>query len=294
MESILIACGDTDTLRDIVAALPQDEFKPIATRKGGGIAEKLKGRGLRVAIIHESLQDGPGAVLANALKQLDPVPKILYLVPADIPKDGPFDLALKFPVPGPVLRNGLKRITAQDASEQDMARWKAFYEEIKARLELVPTQSYYQMLGLKAGAPHHVIVSVYDAISLRYHPDRYSRFRSEKWGAAIHEHVNELYKTYTEAYGVLSDRKSRAKYDEALSRGELRLSDDAALDSGPRTLGELSQNAAAKKFLKLAQSDVARRDWAQAIQNLRFALSLEPDNQAVQAKIAEYENLVGK
>jgi len=293
VESILIACGDTELLREIVAALPPDQFKPIATRKGEGIVAKLAGRQLGMAIIHESLQDGHGAALCEALQRLNPAPPILFLVSADLPKAGPFDQALKFPVPGPVFRNAVKRLHKTEDPEQSMERWRAFFEEIKARLAVIPQQNYYQMLGVKQGAPHHVIVSVFDAISLRYHPDRYSRFRTERWGEAIHQHVNELYQLYTEAYGVLSDRKSRQKYDEGLTRGELRLSDDAALDSGPRALTDIGQSQASRKFLKLAQADIARRDWGQAVQNLRFALSLEPDNQAIQAKIAELENRNG-
>lgn len=290
MESILIACGDTDLLRQIAADLPVDQFKPIATRKGAGIPEKLAGRGLALAIVHETLQDGHGAVLCQALKAMNPQPVVLLLVTGDAPKSGPFDLALRYPVPGPVLRNALKKISSKDTAEQDMERWRAFFDEVNQRIRQLGQQSYYQMMGVRPDAPHHAIVQVFDAISQRYHPDRYTQFRGERWGAAVYEQVNQLYKTYTEAFGVLSDRKLRQKYDDALTRGELRLADDAALDTGPRNLSDFGQTPQARKFLKLAQTDIARRDWNQALQNLNFALSLEPDNQAIQAKIAELKN----
>jgi hypothetical protein len=45
----------------------------------------------------------------------------------------------------------------------------------------------------------------------------------------------------------------------------------------------------AKKFLKLAQTDIAAKSWQSALQNLRFALSMESSNEAIKAKIAEIE-----
>lgn len=294
LEQILIACGDTDLLRRIVADLPADEFTPIASRKGNGIAAKLAGRGIPYAIVHESLADGHGATLCAALKEMSPPPSILYLVASDAPASGPFDVAVTYPVPGPVFRNALKRILQPEDSAEDLEKWRGFYNEVVERHGLLPTQSYYQMLGLKAGAPHHLIVQIFDALSLRYHPDRYQKHRGERWGDAVYDQVNELYKLYTEAFGVLSDRRKRNRYDEVLATGELRLAgDESNADSGPKTFADLGNSAASKKFLKLAQTDLARGQATQALQNLRFALSMEPDNAAITAKIAELEQKQG-
>ncbi|MEZ4462172.1 MAG: DnaJ domain-containing protein [bacterium] len=294
MEEILIACGDTDLLRQIVADLPPNQYKPIASRKGDGIAAKLADRGIGYAVVHESLSDIAGAVLCDALKRYPQPPNILFLVSGDVPAQGPFDVAVKYPVPGPVFRNALKRIQQAATDEEDLERWRAFYNEVVARREALDQQSYYQMLGVKAGAPHHLIVQVFDAISLRYHPDRYQKHRGVRWGDAVYEQVNELYKAYTEAFGVLADRRLRQRYDEALASGNLRISlDDAGGDSGPRSLVDFSNNPASKKFLKLAQTDLARGQISQALQNLRFALSMEPDNAAIAAKVAELEQNKG-
>lgn len=294
MQEILIACGDTDLLRQIVADLPPDQFKPIATRKGDGIAAKVSGRGIRYAIIHEALADGTGAVLCQALKNHSQPPSLLYLVEGEIPEHGPFDAALKYPVPGPVFRNSLKRILDSESPSDDMERWRAFFNEVQTRRAALDSQSYYQMLGLKPGAPHHLIVQVFDALSLRYHPDRYQKHRGSRWGDAVYEQVNELYKVYTQAYSVLADRRLKQKYDEALMSGELRIPlEDIGADTGPRSLLDLSNHPSAKKFLKLGQTDLARGQTAQAIQNLRFALSVEPDNTAIAAKIAELDQNKG-
>ncbi len=294
MEQILIACGDTELLRRIVADLPANQFTPIASRKGTGIAAKLADRGIPYAVVHESLADGHGAALCADLKAMNPPPNILYLVANDPPADGPFEVAVLYPVPGPVFRNALKRILKPEESAEDLEKWRSFYNEVVERHAALPTQSYYQMLGLKTGVPHHLIVQIFDALSLRYHPDRYQKHRGERWGDAVYDKVNELYKLYTEAFGVLSDRRKRMRYDEALANGELRLAgDDSNADSGPRTLEDLGSSAASKKFLKLAQTDLARGQTPQALQNLKFALSMEPDNAAITAKIAELEQKKG-
>jgi DnaJ-class molecular chaperone len=114
-----------------------------------------------------------------------------------------------------------------------------------------------------------------------------------RWGDAVYEQVNELYKIYTEAYGVLADRRLRQRYDEALAKGELRLASDESSDTGPRTLADLGSSPQSKKFLKLAQADLARGQTTQALQNLRFAQSMEPGNAAISAKIAELEQQKG-
>jgi len=292
VHKILIACGNVDILRKIVSDLPEGEFKPIATRSGGGIVEKVKGRGVRYAVIHENLSDIHGTKLAAALKATGESIEILMLVTRSVPDDGPFDHAIKYPVPGPIFRNALKRITEAGPREEDREQWRGFYNEVNKRLEGIESESYYRMFGVKQSAPHHIIVKIYDSLSYRYHPDRYQQYRKEKWGEAVFDAVNRLFKAYTEAFEVLTDRRLRKKYDEVLASGELRLSPDEASkkDTGPRHLNEFARQPTTKKFLNLAQSDIARRDWQQALQNLKFAQSMEPDNDAIEAKIAEIES----
>lgn len=292
MQKILIACGDVDVLRKIASDLPDGEFKPIATKSGEGIAQKLQGRGVNFAVIHETLADMHGAELANALKSTGDEIRILLLTGEAPPESGSFDRAIKYPVPGPIFRNALKSIAGAQRSEEDLEQWRSFYNEVNKRLDGIKDESYYKMFGVKPSAPHHIIVKVYDSLSYRYHPDRYQQYRKEKWGQAVFESVNALFKAYTEAFEVLTDRRLRQRYDEVLASGGLRLSPDetSSKDQGPRHLNEFARQPTTKKFLNLAQSDIARKDWNQALQNLRFAESMEPDNDAIKAKIEELED----
>jgi hypothetical protein len=295
MTEILIACGDIELLKKIIGALPDDAYKPIATKKGAGIAAKIASRQLPYAIVHEQLEDIPGAQLLHELEQHSPETCSLYLCASAPPDDGPFTAAQRYPVPDPVLRNALRRVVEADQDEHDIEQWRLFYRELKHLLGKQPEQNYYRILGLEEGAPHHAVVSAFDRLSLRYHPDRYNQFVGEKWGAAIHEKTSQLYRVITEAYSVLTDRRMRKRYDRALADGQLRLDPEeisVARDGAPESIVDLATNARSKKFLKLAQSDLASKNYPGALQNLQFAMSMESNNQALADKIAELEAMM--
>ena len=291
MKEILIACGDVELLKKIVGQLPDEDFKPIASKKGHGIVEKVRGRNVEAAIVHEQLQDGTSVQLCQQLRQLQNPPGILFLADAP-PDDGPFDVAIRYPVPGPVFRNALRRVRSSEDDRDDLEKWKAFYKSVKKRLAKISSQDYYQMLGLGRDAGHREIVESFDRFSLRYHPDRYKQFKDRKWGEALHQKVSKLYTILTEAYQVLSDRKLRKRYDQLRAGGELRMPPEelSSPDTGPVSLTEAANSPQTRKYLKMAQTEIAKRNWQSALQNLQFASSVEPDNERISQKIAEIES----
>lgn len=294
MREILIACGDVNLLKQLLQEIPAQTYKPIATKRGANIAQKLANRGLVEAIVHEALEDGTTSALIQELKQLQPTPKIL-LIGAKKPDARTYpqaDITLHYPCPGPVLRNALRQIAPPEQDEANLESWRLFYRELKDRNATLDGLDYYQIMLIPRDAPHHVLVKAFDALSLRYHPDRYNQFRHERWGEAIYQEANILYKMMTEAYGVLADRKMRALYDQGLAQGLKRLSLEDAKNlknAGPKSVEDLGTLDASKKFLKLAQTDIATMNWNRALQNLRFAQSMEPQNEAIAAKIQEIE-----
>jgi hypothetical protein len=295
MQQILIACGDIELLRKIVGDLPQNTFKPIATKTGEGIVQKVSGRDVPVALVYEQLADDTTGELLRGLKQLDDGPAVIFLSKNAPPSSGPFDRALRYPVPGPVLRNAIKALTGIGQKAHDLEKWRLFYRELKARLEGIEDKTYYQVLGLPPDVPHHRLQKAYDVLSKRYHPDRYSKYRSEKWGKAIHELTTNLYKEMTEAYGILSDRKLRKKYDRVMQEGGVRLDseDMPSDDRGPKSLEALGKTSGSRKFLKLAQTDLASGNLSGALQNLQFAQSMESDNRDIAEKIEEIKQKMG-
>ena len=289
MDELLMACGDVATLKELLAQLPKQRFKPIATKKGGQTAQKVANRALAGAVIHVHLADGSGLQLAQQLKAHRPDLPILLLAD-DPPADGPFDRSLRYPIPGPVFRNALKIMDTQGNKGVDKERWRNFFNEVKQRLADAESQSYYGILGVADGAPHHQLVTAFDRLSMRYHPDRYTQHLDKGWGQKIHDRVTRLYTLLTHAYSVVSDRRLRKLYDRALANGELRLDiDEASADQGPRSLDELATTDKGRRFLKMAQVAIAKGDTNGAIQNLQFALSMEPDNDAIEQKLRQLQ-----
>lgn len=292
MTQALIACGDVSLLKRIVGDLP-DEFEPIASKTGEGIARKVEGRDVPLAIVHEQLQDGATTQLCRDLQRLE-VPPAILLLADDPPDDGPFDRAIRYPVPGPVLRNAIQDLLETDDEEEDLEKWKAFYKEVKRRVAELPEEDYYELLGVAPDAPHHAIVEAYDRLSMRYHPDRYQQYRDEKWGRALHEKVGRLYTLLTEAFQVLSDRKLRKRYDQLRDQGELRMPGDelSSPDTGPQSLTDFAETSQGRKYLRMAQTEIAKENYRDALQNLQFAASAEPANDAISEKIDEIEQKI--
>ena len=289
MNEILVACGDVALLKNILGQLPPNTFKPIATKNGGGTAQKVANRALVLAIVHAELADQKAGELLKELKAQQPALPILLLTSSNPPSNGPFDRALRYPLPGPVLRNAIKGMVKTEEEAEDLDRWKAFYQDVKKRLARAPEQSYYELLGLQNGAPHHELVKAFDKLSMHFHPDRYTQYQNRKWGKALYEKINAYYKLLTQAYGVVSDRRLRSLYEDALSGGELRLDPEETniADRGPRSIAESATTNKGRRFLKMAQTELAKGNQQAALRNLQFALSMEPDNRAIEKKIEE-------
>ena len=59
--------------------------------------------------------------------------------------------------------------------------------------------------------------------------------------------------------------------------------------TGPKTLVDFSEKPQSKRFLKLAHQTLSTGNTRSALQNLKFALSMDSDNEDIAAKIAELE-----
>ncbi len=104
------------------------------------------------------------------------------------------------------------------------------------------------------------------------------------------ERHTELYQLGSEAYRVLLDPVKRKIYDEGLSKGRLRYSEDRAEETR-RTMrppgGVALRSSKARLFFSRALKAIKSEDWPQAKLNLQLALQNEPDNQELKAKLEE-------
>ena len=67
-------------------------------------------------------------------------------------------------------------------------------------------RDYYEILGIRKGATPEELRKAYRELALRHHPDRVPPDKKKK--------AEDAFKEISEAYGVLSDPKKRALYDQ--------------------------------------------------------------------------------
>lgn len=67
-------------------------------------------------------------------------------------------------------------------------------------------RDYYEILGIRKGATPEELRKAYRELALRHHPDRVSADKKKQ--------AEDTFKEISEAYGVLSDPKKRALYDQ--------------------------------------------------------------------------------
>lgn len=148
---------------------------------------------------------------------------------------------------------------------------------------------YYTLLAVPEGAPADVIREAFHAFALKYHPDRFTDAPEAK-----RERAAQIYRRGAEGYRVLLSPEMRAKYDKALQAGKLRLTsedereDDLAKRS--HSSGGLGvRSAKARPFVTKATMALKNGDLKTAKLNLKLALTHEPGNALLEARLADVE-----
>lgn len=163
-------------------------------------------------------------------------------------------------------------------------------DAIEAAYAKLDFQSYYELLSVRHDATLDVIRDAFHRVSLLYHPDRHLSLR----GSSVYERVNSIYKRITEAWKVLSSADSRARYDQGVGAGVLRLADTrpsaAAGDADPEA-GLDDPNA--RKYYRLGKASEDSRDFRAARMNYAFAQTYAPDHAGLQAAVARMEFALG-
>ena len=283
---ILLAAGDPQVLMGLIQEFPRERWHPLAAKDGHQVARALDGKQLHIAVVHEQLGDMPGRKLCAWLKKYRPSTPIVALttgLPDADHSAQPWDAALRYPCAAGVLHD--VAAGALHAARDIAPARERFVLAVRSRASQLDEQDYFALLGLPRGADQHQLRAAYDKLSLRFHPDRHPYLRGHDGEADL----NALYKRIGEAYRVLSDPEKRPVYDKQLAGGTLRYDETQREKVGPKSIEDLSDNPMIKKFLKLAHTAHATGNRAAAIQNLKFAQSMERDNADIAAKIAEIE-----
>jgi curved DNA-binding protein CbpA len=150
--------------------------------------------------------------------------------------------------------------------------------EIETLHELLPDLDYYKILQLDPSCEQSAIGDQYRDESRRLHPDRMRMIEDED----IRRRGNELYQFVNEAYRYLKEPEERARYDQLLSTGVIRMTDDAKAgaqaDKRSNDPEAAATNAKSEKYWKMALRDMKDKSWKSAVMNIKFALTFEPGN----------------
>jgi DnaJ-class molecular chaperone len=143
---------------------------------------------------------------------------------------------------------------------------------------------YYGVLGVGKQAEESEIRDAYYRLARRLHPDVYGDSLSE----SSRRMLTAVFSRVVEAYQVLANDQMRARYDQLVAEGVLRWDEGEARRSEPAP--ELAiQHTGARRFFRLGVDAAGAEDWKSAATNFRFALSLDPTNSMIQARLTEAE-----
>jgi curved DNA-binding protein CbpA len=144
--------------------------------------------------------------------------------------------------------------------------------------ELIDHSSYYELLGLLEIADGSAIRRAFHEFAVSFHPDAFPEADE-----ATADALRRVFQRGAEAYRVLSRPESRADYDLALAKGQLRLESTIAppplaRNSDIRSLDELCHSPGARRFAKRAEVLITSGDLAGAKRELQMAVREDGDN----------------
>jgi curved DNA-binding protein CbpA len=145
-------------------------------------------------------------------------------------------------------------------------------ERLRAWADVIDDSNYYEILGVLDLADATAIKAAFHDLAVAFHPDAYAEADDDVLDVA-----RAVFRRVAEAYRVLSDPELRSKYDLALSRGYLRLSDEgvdsARTATGLKSLEDLCRSPAARLSARRADAYIGSGNLDEARRALKDALS---------------------
>jgi curved DNA-binding protein CbpA len=147
---------------------------------------------------------------------------------------------------------------AAGLNPQDSLRWG----ELASLYDRLDDLTHYQLLGVAPHAAPHEIAAAYVSVIKKVHPDRLPSGL-----APLSRCAQAVFERVTEANNTLGNPAARAEYDQAVTEG------------GGTRASERQMRNVVESTLDFQKAEVLmkRRDFAQAMQHLRAALSKKPD-----------------
>lgn len=158
-------------------------------------------------------------------------------------------------------------------------------DDLEFTLQSLDRVDYFTVLGLPHGAQSDAVREGFHAFALKYHPDQWVD------DPELQPQALTIFKRGTEAYRVLMHPVLRARYEQALRRGELRLASDEMFSGaeGPAATAEVPLPSGSKAFYEKAVAAVEKGDLNGAKMHLMLAKTRgnAPQFDVLQSKIDE-------
>ncbi len=156
--------------------------------------------------------------------------------------------------------------------------------EIQALARIIDDLDYYQLLHLERDADAREVKDAYYATSRLFHPDVHRSLSAD-----LREAVSVIARRISEAYTVLRDPRRRPTYDQQLDDGGETRFRLARADATPTGNPDVTQahTPQGRQYLRLAEADLKRSDYAAAVRNLQTAVTFESGNDGLKALLEE-------
>lgn len=158
------------------------------------------------------------------------------------------------------------------------------HQEIKALARVIDRVDYYRLLKLEPGANADALRTAYHDARRRFHPDAYLAQPDD-----VREAVDVIARRITEGYMVLRDRTRRAAYDSALSTGQVRYNPELEQEKRVEADAARGTTPNGKRYFGLHLEAERAGDTVKAHAHLKTALTFEPKNAALKAKLDALE-----
>ena len=166
------------------------------------------------------------------------------------------------------------------------------WEFIEQWLQVLDTLSYYEIFRVEPGVGADDLRAAFYAFASDFHPDAHSgRPRQER------DAISHIFKRGNEAYRVLSNPNLRARYDEALAKGDVRPQHLLSLGGAPSESmappapkgTDRMRNPSARAFVMRAEELFKKGDPKQAKIQLVLAIHMDQNNPALETFLKEIE-----
>ena len=155
-------------------------------------------------------------------------------------------------------------------------------ESIEKRIKIIhsaymrlPSQNYYEILGLTNDATPEIIKRTYHKMVKRYHPDRHG----EEAFSGVMKKIEAIFLAVKEAYDTLSDSEERALYDDRLL-------------APPSSTQPQEGVKSVKDLLRRAEAAILGHDFKNAIYFFEETIRLMPEGTKKSAVYLRYGQLL--